>query len=321
MMQHIQPAGLGDMFDFCLATFKKPPEKPLKWDHTDIYPDFSVWGYNVSTNRSLPGFTILEDVDERGFRTSVREFMPDGALMPFVALIITTPPLYEKNSEYVINDIEYGTSITSRKTILSDNAGRLKIRLNGGLHNIGINKAGGQPELGIASVRVINMNWAVNKREVKLSVELFNKGMSTADKVTATISATKSYIRITGVTAGFGSIEPLKSSVCSKPFSFSCLNDSTEMVRFRLTITDSRNNEWSEFFELPMKMDLPEFKDFVIADGKTFTVAKAGVLTESVYLGSGNGDGIANPGESIVILVKDNDKYWRTNLHTLLMRM
>jgi hypothetical protein len=65
-----------------------------------------------------------------------------------------------------------------------------------------------------------------------------------------------------------------------------------------------------------MKMDLPEFKDFVIADGKTFTVAKAGVLTESVFLGAGNGDGIANPGESIVILVKDKDKYWRTNLHT-----
>jgi hypothetical protein len=84
------------------------------------------------------------------------------------------------------------------------------------------------------------------------------------------------------------------------------------MVRFRLTITDNRNNEWSEFFELPMKMDLPEIKDFVIADGKTFTVAKAGVLTESAFLGSGNGDGVANPGESVVILVKDKDKYWRT---------
>ena len=31
-------------------------------------------------------------------------------------------------------------------------------------------------------------------------------------------------------------------------------------------------------------------------------------------MGNGNGDGIANPGESIVILVKDQDKYWRTHL-------
>ena len=31
-------------------------------------------------------------------------------------------------------------------------------------------------------------------------------------------------------------------------------------------------------------------------------------------LGAGNGDGVANPGESIVILVKDLDKYWRTHL-------
>jgi hypothetical protein len=63
-------------------------------------------------------------------------------------------------------------------------------------------------------------------------------------------------------------------------------------------------------------MDLPEFKDYEIADGKTFTVAKAGILSETVLLGTGNGDGIANPGESIVLLVKDYDRYWRTNLYS-----
>jgi hypothetical protein len=43
-------------------------------------------------------------------------------------------------------------------------------------------------------------------------------------------------------------------------------------------------------------------------------VVKGGTNTETVSLGRGNGDGIANPGESIVILVKDNYKYWRTQL-------
>jgi hypothetical protein len=31
-------------------------------------------------------------------------------------------------------------------------------------------------------------------------------------------------------------------------------------------------------------------------------------------LGNGNGDGVANPGESIVIVVKDQNKLWRTDL-------
>ena len=68
------------------------------------------------------------------------------------------------------------------------------------------------------------------------------------------------------------------------------------------------------FLKYQLKKNLPEIKDFEIADGKIFTVAKGGIDTETVLLGHGNGDGIANPGESIVLLVKDQNKYWRTDL-------
>jgi hypothetical protein len=79
-----------------------------------------------------------------------------------------------------------------------------------------------------------------------------------------------------------------------------------------LTLKDENNDEWVYFFEIPLKNNLPEIKDFEIADGRIFTVAKGGIDNETVLLGHGNGDGIANPGESIVLLVKDQDKYWRT---------
>ena len=69
------------------------------------------------------------------------------------------------------------------------------------------------------------------------------------------------------------------------------------------------------FFEIPLKNNLPEIKDFEIADGRIFTVAKEVLIDETVLLGHGNGDGIANPGESIVLLVKDQNKYWRTDLY------
>jgi hypothetical protein len=90
--------------------------------------------------------------------------------------------------------------------------------------------------------------------------------------------------------------------------------DSIESAKFKLAIRDENKNEWVDFFEIPLKKDVPEIKDFEIADGKIVTVAKGGTDTETTLLGNGNGDGIANPGESIVILVKDKDKYWRTNL-------
>ena len=78
----------------------------MKWDHIDVYPEFSVWDYKVSSDRIVPGFTILENVDKRGFRCSVREFLPDGELFPFVNLSITTPAVYEKNQLYIINDVD-----------------------------------------------------------------------------------------------------------------------------------------------------------------------------------------------------------------------
>ena len=112
----------------------------------------------------------------------------------------------------------------------------------------------------------------------------------------------------------FGNIAVNEIQDCKIPFTFNVQADSIEIEKFMLTIQDENNNEWSEFFEVSLKRDLPEIKDFEIADGKAFTVAKAGIDSVKIFLGAGNGDGVANPGESIVILVKDLNKYWRTNL-------
>ncbi len=73
-----------------------------------------------------------------------------------------------------------------------------------------------------------------------------------------------------------------------------------------------------EYFEIPLfRKDLPEIKDFEIADGKVVTVVKGGINEETIFLGKGNGDGVANPGESIVILVKDSGKLFRAKSYML----
>ena len=80
--------------------------------------------------------------------------------------------------------------------------------------------------------------------------------------------------------------------VCQTPFTFFVQADSIEIEKFKLTIRDENKNEWVEFFEIPIKKDVAEIKDFEIADGKIFTVAKGGTDTETILLGSGNGDGV-----------------------------
>lgn len=60
--------------------------------------------------------------------------------MPFVEVSVTTPPIYEKNKWYVINDVDTKNIRTVQNTIQSDKSGRLKIKMTGSVHEIGINK-------------------------------------------------------------------------------------------------------------------------------------------------------------------------------------
>ena len=306
--------GMGEMLSFILKTFDTPPARPSRWDHIDVYPEFSVWDYKVMTDRSTAGFTVLENVDQRGFRCSVREFLPDGALMPAVKVSVRTSGIYEKNQWYTIRDINPQTAMFSQKTVRSDNQGRLTIELDGGVHEIGINQKTDKANLAIAAVDLQGMRWATTGKAVNLSVKILNKGLSPAKNIRASLSGTRPTTQVTKGDVNFGDIGIHEIKEGGTSISFRVAADSIEIAKFKLTLRDDRKNEWIEFFEIPLRKNVPEIKDFRIADGKVFTVAKSGVDSETILLGKGNGDGVANPGESFVILVKDQDKWWRTSL-------
>jgi hypothetical protein len=99
-----------------------------------------------------------------------------------------------------------------------------------------------------------------------------------------------------------------------RTFSFNVQADSIEIEKFKLSIKDKFNNEWIDYILIPLYKDVPEIKDFEIADGRSVIVSSAGVGSDTILLGSGNGDRIANPGESVVILIRDEDKLRRAKL-------
>jgi hypothetical protein len=193
-------------------------------------------------------------------------------------------------------------------------SGRLKISINGGIHEIGINKTADKPNICVVLSGIENMNWATHKKNVNISVKLLNKGQVKAENITAKLSATRNSAKVINDQAEYGNIGINEIQGGQRSFSFNVQADTIEIEKFKLTIKDKYNNEWTDFLEIPLKKDIPEIKDFEIADGRTFIVAKAGVGSDTLLLGSGNGDGVANPGESIVILVKDKGKFRRTEL-------
>jgi len=307
-------SGLGEMFDAAFSTFKNPPKKLSNWNHIDIYPEFSVWDYTVSSDRNVPGFTILENVNERGFKSSVREFLPNGEVLAFVTLSVTTPAIYEKNQGYLINVFDVKAQKATQNTIRSDNQGRLKISLHGGVQEIGINKLKDKPNISMVSFTLGNMSWATHNKDVSISIELLNKGNAGSKNVTARLSTENKNTTISQGVSSVVSMGVNEKLRCQTPFVFKVTGDSLQIVKFKLTMTDDRKNEWVDFFEVNLKRDLPEIKDVEIADGRKFTVVKGGNDTETTVVGFGNGDGIANPGESIELLVREGNRYYRTNL-------
>ena len=306
--------GLGDMFAFLLRTFEHPPAVPSQWNHIDVYPEFFVWDYQVRSDRNVPGFTVLENVDKRGFRCAVREFLPDGELLPSVSVSVTTPALYKKNTPYIIHDMDMRNMKTFQYPLRSDGEGRLTIFFNGSSHDIGINAQTDKPNVVIASTQILAADWPLPRKDIKLSISLVNKGVLTGTGVSAELTATRNTTLIKQNKSFFGKLAPNEVQDDQTPFVFQVMPDSIEIVKFKLTIKDDHENEWVQFMEIPIRKDAPELRAFEIADGKTFIVASGGDKTDTLTLGAGNGDGIANPGESIVVLVKDQNKYWRTNL-------
>ncbi|MFO7971034.1 MAG: hypothetical protein R6U40_04710, partial [Desulfobacterales bacterium] len=270
----------------------------------------------MKSDRNVPGFTILEDIDKRGFRSSVRTFLPDGELMPFVNLTVITPPIYERNQLYQINRINPVDGKSAVTCQESDQQGRLKIKLDGGIHEVGINKTREAPNLAMASFQVENHQWATHREKIDISVRVLNKGRQPAAKVTARLEATRPSADILKDEARFGNIGTGEAKRSADPFTFLVKEDGIEVERFRLIMSDENGNEWKDFIDIPIRTDEPEIEDFVIADGKEFEVAAAGDDTVTAFLGKGNGDGEANPGESIVILVREQGRYFRTFLHT-----
>lgn len=307
-------AGLGEMLSFILKTFDNPPPRPAQWHHADAYPEFDVWDYRVITDRAQPGFTMLENVDARGFRSAVREHLPDGTLLASVNVAVKTPAIYEKDQSYVIHAINTTTRDTSQVKIKSDAEGRLIIHLDGGSHEVGINKLFDTPNLAITSVTTPRRNWATHDEKVSVDILLLNKGMSPARNVRTSVTATRPGTEVFNENRILEEIPVNGSEKIS--FAFRTYDNNVEIVRFKLTFRDDKGREWMDYAAIPLKKKVAEIKDFEIADGRMVTVVDAAVRSDTLFLGQGNGDGVANPGESLVILVRDGGKLWRTDITT-----
>ena len=292
--------------DFHMHAFANPLPKPALWNHIDIYPFFDVWGWNVASNRRSPGFTVLANVSKSGFRSSVREWVPSGPVLPKVKLSIATDRIFPPRSLQTVTVVRLRDGKVFRSPQKVDADGRLNLELDGEDQEVGISGAG-VPAL--TGYRVESEPWATVRHPVKLRARFWNKGAATLAAQTVRWETANPSVVILEPAAKLPALGPGASA--EAPLAFNVFDESREIVHVFAVIAGEK-----------LPLDIQVFptatvaKDFKVADSKSYKIYQHATDLEDVTLGRGNGNGQANPGEAVAILLPDGDGYRAAELFT-----
>ena len=292
--------GMAKTLAFHMRAFAAPLPRPAVWNHVDVYPEFSVWGWDVSSDRARPGFTSLDNVSKAGFRSVVREWLPSGATLPGVRLKILTDRLYPPGSPQVVTAVRLRDGNVRRETLAAGADGRLAIELDGEEYEVGI---GAGPVIALAGWRLDGPAWATAGKPVRVQVRFWNKGGAPSRSAALRWESPRPGLRIAAAGATLPAIAPGKH--VDLPLTFTAADPARELARIEAVTGAARLP-----LEVPLFPAADKNADYRVADGATQEVFQGGIRREKLQLGEGNGDGMAAPGEQVSILLPD-DGAWR----------
>lgn len=302
---HGTPA-MGKTLDFHMNAFAHPLPKPAEWNHIDVYPYFDVWGWSIGTDRRVPGFTTLSGVSKSGFRSSVREWVPNGSVLAKVKVSITTDRLYPPRAAQTLTFVRLRDGKSRRATQQADAEGRLTLELDGEDQEVGISSAG---LLTMAGYRVEGEPWATVRRPVKIRARFWNTGASSLPAQTVRWETPNLSVAILQPASHLPPLAPGASAEAQ--FAFNVFDEKREIVRV-MAVAGAR--------KLPLDIQVfpaaPVAKDFKIADAKSYKIYQQAVDLQDVILGKGNGNGQANAGETVAILLPDGQGFRPVELFT-----
>jgi hypothetical protein len=291
-------SGLEDLLQFHASVFADPPAKPTTFDHADLYPNFTLWGWEVASDRRRPGFTVLENVSAKGFRSTVREWLPDGAAIPEVKLSIASAPrLYTPASPHTVTYIRLRDGKLRRATQKADAQGRLNFELDGDAYEVGISA---EPLLAVSGYEIVEAAWATIGKPLSLRVKVWNKGGARSPSATIKWESPNSAVQFATATSRLYGLAPGESTLV--PVRFTAPEGAGAKVR--IIAVDGTNH---------MPFDVPLFPPaqpatlFQIGDGVTVQAIQHGTQHAELTFGEGNRDNHASPGESFAILFPEGE--------------
>lgn len=303
--------------DFHMGEFGKKHGRPVEWNHIcPAFKSFEQWGYKIIVDRSRPALTVLENISQEHMKIFSRTFIPDGPIVADESLQIITDKIYEPSAPYdlLIYNLT-DTTFTTRKTIASFE-GSIEFALEGGGHCIGIHPVNSKPvpDLRILDLKNRDYNYFESGRASSLALRLINLGNGDAGRIT--LKATSNHPRISFVTDQIA-IPELGSGhqIClDSAFKFRFNGYEQDHLAGNILIEIKNNGVTVDtqkviFFAVP-ESPYVSGEDVVILDGgaarnlRIFDQATNKVVSRNLYGGSGNGNGIPEQGEEVVVYIR-----------------
>jgi hypothetical protein len=292
--------------DFHMASFALPLPKPAEFSHADPWPDFTVWGWEVVSNRRQPGFTVLENVSNSGFRSVVRDSLPGGAAIPEANVSIGSPAIYPPGVALKVTYIHLIDGKVRHTEERADAHGRLNFDLTGDAWEVGVSNG---PVIALSGYTVEDDKWATAGQPVTLRARFWNKGSARAS--TALIHWESPNPGVTFTTPEGWLFAMNAGESATLPVTFTVGDRERAVVRIYAVAGTQR---------MPIDVALHPAgelaKAFEIADGRSLTVFQHATEKASVRYGEGNGDGHAAPGETFAVLLPDGGALRAAELFT-----
>ncbi|MGO4880664.1 MAG: alpha/beta hydrolase [Bryobacteraceae bacterium] len=298
--------GIAKTLDFHMNAFAHPLPRPAVWNHADVYPNFTVWGWEVASDRKQPGFTQLTNVSAAGFRSVVREWLPGGATIPGVKLSIETDKLYPPRKPQTVTIIRMRDGNVQRRTVTASADGRLNLELDGEDYEVGI---GAGPLLALTGYQLDEAAWATAGVPLHVRMRIWNKGAAPSKAVTLHWLSPNPGVAIAPVTSDLAAIAAGQSA--EAPLTVTVIDTKRAIVKLVAVQGDTHMP-----VEIPLFPPARPFTDYHIADGQSVRIYQHAKEKVQVTLGDGNSDGKVNPGERIAILLPEDDVYRAAELFT-----
>jgi len=286
-------------FDFHMKYFRMPLARPEKWHHIDVYPNFSVWNYNVITDRKIPGFTILDDVHKEGFSVQTKKWLPDGPMIPDLSVKIETDNIYAPNTNFQLIRLDVPARKIYKSSVRSDAKGRIQWQGTGQHSDVGLYRTGDPGHIAMATYTLDRQLPGVGDI-VSLSPLLFNKGGAAVDSVRMELIAQDEEVEVIDPAVTIGK---LRQGALHEQTAFRIRSRHEGLDRAKLKLMLTYNGKKDQFLlEVPFYSPAAALEQFEVADGRQVNLE----VEEKTLVGEGNGDGIVNPGEWISIFTQSD---------------